>query len=629
MNMNLKMNFKIPFDMNLRRALIIILILVCITVNVVGITLYSRQQNVENSELWVAHTHEVIAQASTFYSNIEKLVGLQRGYLISGRREFMADYLQDSKSLDRDIEQLMFMTHDNASQVARLKEIREKLDVLRSMLEMKVNGVRMGKKPRPMTIDDDIYQVKHVADMLRQEVGDFIGVEQGLLQERSKETIKQERYYFYALLISSIISVLVLLGANALILYLSIQQRRAEHELDAAEQDLDKAQERLKLVLQGTNDGVFDWNITTNDIYFSHRYREMLGYNIDDLPNTIDGFDAVLHPDDREKFWRCFNNFMTGETPEYRDEFRLHHKDGSWRWYLARAKAVEDDLTHRRYRIVGAHTDINEMKAAEERLKASNRELEDFTYIASHDLRSPLVNLKGFAGEIESGLGLLKEYIPAALKKVKTEKEAEILEAIESDLPQAIGFIKNSVTKMEKLTRAILELSRVGRRQLRFEIIDCNLIVRSILSTFQHQITTQKVDIVIGDLPAVIGDMIAIEQVFANLIDNALKYMDDSRPGKIEITGVRGASETIFNIADNGRGIRPEDSKKIFELFKRAGRHSNIPGEGMGLSYVQTILRRHDGTVWVESELDHGSTFHFAIPNFLNPESINKEESNG
>jgi PAS domain S-box-containing protein len=615
--------------MNLRRALVIPLILVCITVNVAGIFLYVRQQRVENSEEWVAHTHEVIAQAESFYGNIEKLVSLQRGFLISGKKDFIVEYFQDSQLLDRDVEQLVILTHDNPEQTKQLASIREKMDILRSMLELKVNGIKIGRKSKSVEIDDDIYQVKHMSDMLRQQINQFTNAEKNLLQARNVETARQERYYFYTLLVASLVSILVLIAANAMILNLATKNREVEADLDMVEADLDKAQERLKLVMQGTNDGVFDWNMATSEIYFSHRYREMLGYNLDELPNTMDAFDVILHPDDRANFWRHFNDFMSGESVDYRDEFRLQHKDGSWRWYLARARAVEDEVTHKRYRFVGAHTDINDMKAAEERLKASNRELEDFTYIASHDLRSPLVNLKGFAGEIESSLGLLKEYVPQALKKVKSPQEAEILEAVESDLPQALGFIKNSVTKMEKLTRAILELSRVGRRQLRFEIIDCNMIVDSILKTFQHQISTQNVEVIRGDLPPVIGDMISIEQVFANLVDNALKYLDADRPGRIEITGARGPSETIFNVADNGRGIRTEDLKKIFELFKRAGRHGNIPGEGMGLSYVQTILRRHDGTVWVDSEVDHGSIFHFAIPNFLNPESINKEESNG
>ena len=601
--------------MNLRRSLIILMTIICLTVNIAGLLLYARHKTVKEAESWVSHSHEVIAQSQAFYGNTEKMIALQRGYMLSRQEEFLKDYRAVSNKLDKDINRLVALTKDNPGQNVKLIAVREKMDKLRPLLDQRIIDVT--KNPVDFfKNDNDLQDVKVLADEVRDQTINFFNEEQRLLRLRMVANDKQETSYFYTLFAASAISILILIIANALIITISMKHKEVAADLTIAEQDLDKVRERLELAMKGTSDGIFDWNFKSGEIYFSQRFAEMLGYQESELPNSFDAFDKLLHPEAREQVWAHFNTYKNGDLPEYRNEIRMQHKDGSWRWHLVRATALQDEFGNR-YRFVGAHTDITEAKIAEQRLIASNKELEDFTYIASHDLRSPLVNLKGFAGEIEYGLGIVSTFVHDALLQLKPAKADEIRDTIENEIPQSLNFITASVTKMEKLTRAILELSRVGRRQLRFEPLDIKLLVENCLKSLQHQITTKKVTVTVSDLPNTSGDAVAVEQVFGNLIDNALKYLDPDRTGEIEIGGIEGISENIYHVKDNGRGIRAEDLKKVFELFKRAGKHTDIPGEGMGLSYVQAILRRHGGAIWLESEIGRGTIFYFSIPHHL------------
>jgi signal transduction histidine kinase len=148
---------------------------------------------------------------------------------------------------------------------------------------------------------------------------------------------------------------------------------------------------------------------------------------------------------------------------------------------------------------------------------------------------------------------------------------------------------------------------------LKPEPIDMREIVTSILRALAHQIEQRKTVVTIGELPTITADRLAMEQIMGNLLDNALKYLDPVREGRIAILAEQNSEEIVFHISDNGRGIAQEDMDKIFEIFRRAGKQ-DVPGEGMGLAYVKTLVRRQGGRIWCESEPGKGTTFSFTIP---------------
>jgi PAS domain S-box-containing protein len=273
--------------------------------------------------------------------------------------------------------------------------------------------------------------------------------------------------------------------------------------------------------------------------------------------------------------------------------------------------------------IVYVLQDITERKRDEEKLRKYseelmeiNEELKNFTYIVSHDLRAPLVSIRGFSLELAGSLKDLNGLLQKHLSGLDPVERKQIDAIIQVDVPEAVNFIGSSVSRMDRLIKAILELSHLGRREFKPEPLDMHATVSAILDSLNHQITERRVEVAIGSLPSVTADRLAMEQVLGNLIDNALKYLDPARPGRLEIAAEPREDDIVIHIRDNGRGIAQEDIPKVFEIFKRAGTQ-DVPGDGMGLAYVKTLVKRHGGRIWCESELGKGSTFGFTIPKAL------------
>jgi signal transduction histidine kinase len=256
-------------------------------------------------------------------------------------------------------------------------------------------------------------------------------------------------------------------------------------------------------------------------------------------------------------------------------------------------------------------------------LREANDEIQRFAYIVSHDLRSPLVNIMGFTSELEQLRGDIfrriatldragAPLVPADGGEAEPPLEGEDRQ-LSQDFAEALGFIKSSIGKMDRLISAILHLTREGRREFHPVKIDTRELIEGIVATVAHQASEAEAQIRIEPLPGIVSDRLAIEQIFSNLIDNALKYLRPGLPGDITVRGRTKLGFAIFEIADNGRGIDPKDHQRIFDLFRRAGIQDR-PGQGIGLAHVRALVRRLGGTMSVASELHHGSTFTITLP---------------
>jgi len=241
-----------------------------------------------------------------------------------------------------------------------------------------------------------------------------------------------------------------------------------------------------------------------------------------------------------------------------------------------------------------------------------NEEIKRFAYMISHDLRSPLINIVGFAGELRYTIKKVKSIAQNILPQLDEKQRREFTEAIEQDLPEELNFIISSASRMDKMIKAVLTLSRIGRREMFFEPINMMELVSEILDSVKHQVEMTETRIIVDSLPDIIADRTSIEQIMSNLIGNAIKYLDKSRMGIIEINGKDDEDYTVFRVRDNGAGIPEREQERIFDLFYRVGDKS-IPGEGMGLAYCRAMVRRHDGEIWCESREGEGSVFSFSI----------------
>jgi signal transduction histidine kinase len=247
-------------------------------------------------------------------------------------------------------------------------------------------------------------------------------------------------------------------------------------------------------------------------------------------------------------------------------------------------------------------------------LTRANDEIQRFAYIVSHDLRAPLVNVMGFTAELDGATAALAELIDRVEEQAPDIVTEEARLAAREDLPEAIGFIRTSTEKMDRLINAILKLSREGRRVLSPERIDMTAMIGAISATLKHVVEERGATIVIeGDVPAIVSDRLAIEQILSNLIENAVKYLQSGRPGRIVVRGQRSGPRVSLEVEDNGRGIAASDHQRVFDLFRRAGTQDQ-PGEGIGLAHVRALAYRLGGTIDVRSELGMGTIFRLSLP---------------
>jgi PAS domain S-box-containing protein len=256
-----------------------------------------------------------------------------------------------------------------------------------------------------------------------------------------------------------------------------------------------------------------------------------------------------------------------------------------------------------------------------EELRRANEEIKNFAYIVSHDLRSPLVNLRGFSAELRNALRVVESVFAEVEHNLSDTKAQMLRETLQSDIPESLGFIESSVNHMDTFTKAILRLSRLGRSNLELVEVNAREIVDKMLARLAYQIHERHIKVTVGDLPTLQADRLSLEQIFGNILSNAIAYLDPSRPGEITLSGKVTDQETIFQIGDNGRGIAPEDMDKIFAPFRRAGKQ-DVPGEGMGLAYVQALVSRHGGQISCESQPGAGTVFTFSISRHLADDGI-------
>ena len=358
-------------------------------------------------------------------------------------------------------------------------------------------------------------------------------------------------------------------------------------------------------ILVAENDTITQVNKTAEEIY---------GYGKDEL---IGRSPSVLSPEKYKEHHRkiLLDILTSGKADKMIFEEEGLRKDGS-------LVPIEISFTlevERENMIIAVVRDISERRKAEEErsrlldeLKDKNKELEQLVYIASHDLRSPLVNVQGFSNELEHAF----KYVQSILfhsEDVSERVKETLAPTLNEDIPEAIHYILTSIAKMDSLLAGLLRLSRLGRAALNIKSLNMDRIVGDITKSFEYQAKEAGVTLKVEPLPPCRGDETQINQVFSNLIDNALKYRKPSRPGIIAIGGSRENGNAVYYVEDDGIGIAPEHQNKIYELFHRLDPKAT-QGEGLGLAITRRILDRHTGKIWVKSEQGKGSTFFVSLP---------------
>ncbi len=419
------------------------------------------------------------------------------------------------------------------------------------------------------------------------------------------------------LLVLAVVGLLALLGAGGIYLLLRpltgvilIQTDLLEKRIRDATAALVKSEERFELAVRGTDAGIWDWDLRTDKVHFSPRWKSMLGYAEDELGDDYAEWERRLHPDDRDRALETVRAYQAGETPHFELEHRLRHKDGSYRWILARGTCLRD-ADGRAYRMVGSHIDVTARKLAEERLKRtaaaleqSNRDLEQFAYIASHDLQEPV--------------RMMSSYLQALAK--------QHAENLPGNAHSLIDLSLDAGRRIQQLINDLLAYSRVQTRPVSLRPVDCNEVFEHAVENLRLAIEENSAEVTGDDLPIVVGDYTQLVQLLQNLIGNAIKFRREEPP-RVHVSAHRSGERWTLAVHDNGIGIEAEYAATIFEVFRRLHTSDRYPGTGIGLAVCKRIIERHGGEIWFESEPGRGTTFYFTL---LSPETReDKSNSDG
>jgi len=371
-------------------------------------------------------------------------------------------------------------------------------------------------------------------------------------------------------------------------------------ESKLADEELRRTQFRLATLLNNLHDVVL-YETGGEKEFVSENVIDLLGYPASKFIANRKFFPGIIHPGDFKRVHEKTRAWVTAGRPGILNlEFRCRRADGTYIWIEDHMVSVRSKDNHDS--MAGVLIDITEHKGSEEKLKQlaeklalSNKELEQFAYVASHDLQEPL--------------RMVASYIQLLQKRYKGE--------LSTEADEFINFAVDGVVRMKTLINDLLIYSRMNTQEFPLEPTDCDKIIEQVKGNLRSAIEESKAEIIHDSLPVINSNPLQMTQLFQNLVSNAIKFRKPGVPAKVHISCKQNEDEWLFSVSDNGIGIEKEYSERVFIIFQRLHNYKEYPGTGIGLAICKKIVEKLGGRIWVESEQGKGSTFSFTIP--VNP----------
>jgi PAS domain S-box-containing protein len=374
-----------------------------------------------------------------------------------------------------------------------------------------------------------------------------------------------------------------------------------------AEEKIRASNERFEKVALATSDAIWDWDLSTGQsIRFGTGFERQFGYSNEEANIKKPFWKSHVHPDDLAHTLKSQNEALADKKVNFwKEEYRFQKKSGDYAYVIDKGYIVRDKKGNA-IRMIGATTDISDRKNYEKslldineklekqahELSISNAELEQFAYVASHDLQEPLRMVSGFLTQLEKKYG----------------------EQLDDRAHQYIDFAVDGAKRMRQIILDLLDFSRIGKEEEDFVDVDLNEVVNEVCLLHRKQIEELNAEVLFDNLPTIKGHPSPMIQLFQNLISNGLKYRHAETRPKILIKAKELKNEWKFTVKDNGIGIEEKYFERIFNIFQRLHNKTAYSGTGMGLAIVKKIVENQKGRIWLESEVGKGTTFYFTIP---------------
>jgi PAS domain S-box-containing protein len=556
---------------------------------------YNAASEIRYSDRVVSQRQKTIIAAHDLVQEISKLISVQRGIVIH-KEANQNEYEALKRELTNQVGLLSGLVKSNPAQASRMTEIEHLSLKLKDELDQKVLSYQNQYTIPSITEYDETVRMR---ESITQLARDVLNEEYRLLnawQMRSSSLIYR---YQLSLLIGAVVASIIILIFNWYLL-------EAENRISKTEATLRESEERLRLAIRGSNDGIFDWNFKTHQIYWSSQYKAMLGYEDEEIRGDEETFRKLIHPDDSEIFWEAFNGYINGKLSEFSSIFRMVHKGGRPVWIHGRGKAIFDE-NGQPIRFIGAHTDISYIKEHEKQLQEERDRAErasaakgEFLAHMSHEIRTPLTAISGIA-------------------EIFSQKE----DNFNDNQKKLVKTLRTSTESLKELITDILDFSRIesGEIEIHNQKFLLDDLFTQVVNIMAVKAAEKSLDFSFDykslKEASYYGDKQRFRQILINLIGNAVKFTEKGFVRvNARLENTADSRLLKIDISDSGIGISEAALPLIFEKFRQADASVNrrYGGTGLGLSISKSLVEIMGGTIKVQSDVGAGSTFTLILP---------------